>query len=114
MSANRDVMAIDIVATREVEKTDDSREEKLKRLQWLMSQLIQDTLRRNNAELCKELKESVIKELDYQFRAREEKEEERDRLQAQRDERYYSKMDELLRRKSKKGLRFGRKRKDTP
>ncbi len=114
MSTNRDVMAIDIVATRDVEKTDDSREEKLKRLQWLMSQLIQDTLRRNNAELCKELKESVIKELDYQFRAREEKEEERDRLQAQRDERYYSKMDELLRRKSKKGLRFGRKRKDTP
>ena len=105
MSTNRDVMAIE---------TDDSREEKLKRLQWLMSQLIQDTLRRNNAELCKELKESVIKELDYQFRSREEKEEERDRLQAQRDERYYSKMDELLRRKSKKGLRFGRKRKDTP
>lgn len=114
MKTDRDVMAIDIVASREVEKTDDSREEKLKRLQWLMSQLIQDTLRQNNAELCKELKESVIKELDYQFRAREEKEEERDQLQAQRDERYYSMMDELLRRKSKKGFRFGKKRKDTP
>lgn len=114
MSTDQNVMAIDIVASREVEKVDDSREEKLKRLQWLMAQLIQDTLRQNNQELCKELKESVIKELDYQFRAREEKEEERDRLQAERDERYYSRMDELLRRRSKRGLHFGRKRKDTP
>lgn len=114
MSTRQEVMAIDIVSSREVETTDGSREEKLKRMQWLMSQLIQDTLRQNNQELCKELKESVIKELDYQFRAREEKEEERERLQVQRDEKYYSAMDELLRRKSKRGLLFGRKRKDTP
>lgn len=112
--ADKEIMAIDIVGSPDAIKPEEQREEKLKRLQWLMSQMLQDTLRENNAELCRELKESVIKELDYQFRAREEREEERDRLLAERDERYYAKMDELLRKKSKRRL-FGKgKRKDTP
>lgn len=107
------IMAIDVVGAGGM-TPEEAREEKLKRLQWLMSQMILETLRQNNAELCKELKESVIKELDYQFRSREEREEERDRLLAERDERYYAKMDELLRRKSR-GKLFGKsKRKDTP
>lgn len=112
--ADKEIMAIDIIGSPDAIKPEEQREEKLKRLQWLMSQMLQDTLRENNAELCRELKESVIKELDYQFRAREEREEERDRLLAERDERYYAKMDELLRKKSKRRL-FGKgKRKDTP
>lgn len=112
--ADKEIMAIDIVGSPDAIKPEEQREEKLKRLQWLMSQMLQDTLRENNAELCRELKESVIKELDYQFRTREEREEERDRLLAERDERYYAKMDELLRKKSKRRL-FGKgKRKDTP
>ncbi len=78
----------------------ESREDKARRLQWLLQQLIRETLRENNEELCQNMKESIIKELDYQFRNQEEREEERDRLAQQRSEEYYQRMDELLRKKS--------------
>ena len=96
-------LAIDIVNTSErknaVAITGDNKEEKAKKLQWLLQQLIRETLKENNQELCREMKESIIKEMDYQFRAQEEREEERDRIQAQRNEKYYQKMDEMLRKK---------------
>lgn len=99
--------AIEIIGSRnlEVENAEtkivpESREEKSKRLQWLLQQLIRETLLENNQELCREIKESVVKELDYQFRAQEEREEERERRQEERGEAYYQKMDELLRSKS--------------
>lgn len=98
----RQTMSINIVSSGHTgEIMDVSREEKAKRLQWLLRQLIKDTLVENNQELCKEIKESVIKELDYQFRNREEREEERERLREKRNEEYYQKMDELLRKKSR-------------
>lgn len=97
-------MAIDVVASREMknEMVQDNQEDKSRRLQWLLQQLIRETLQENNQQLCREIKESVVKELDYQFRIQEEREEERDRRQIQRSEEYYKKMDELLRKKSKK------------
>ena len=48
--------------------------------------------------------ESMVKELDYQFRSRGEREEERDRKLEQRSEEYYQKMDELLRKKTRGGM----------
>lgn len=108
-------MAIDVVSVRDTGKqfhepaerrapeiSPESREEKARRLQWLLQQLIRETLRENNEELCRNMKESIIKELDYQFRNQEEREEERDRQARQRSEEYYQKMDELLRKKSRK------------
>lgn len=94
--------AIEIIGSRnmETEMVPESREDKSKRLQWLLQQLIRETLLENNQELCREIKESVVKELDYQFRAQEEREEERERRQEERGEAYYQKMDELLRSKS--------------
>ena len=80
----------------------ESREDKARRLQWLLQQLIRETLRENNEELCQSMKESIIKELDYQFRNQEEREEERDRQARQRSEEYYQKMDELLCKKSRR------------
>lgn len=98
-------MAIDIVGehTEKTEIAVENKEDKSRRLQWLLQQLIRETLRENNQELCREIKESVVKELDYQFRAQEEREEERERRQVQRSEEYYKKMDQLLRSKSKRG-----------
>lgn len=102
-------LPIDIVSSRELsvkatsEIAEETREEKAKRLQWLLRQLIKDTLQENNQELCREIKESVVKELDYQFRAQEEREEEREVARMQRNEEYYKKMDELLRKKSRGG-----------
>lgn len=75
-------------------------EEKAKRLQWLLQQMFLDTLQENNKELCRDIRESVVKELDYQFRLREEKEEERDRVREEREEAHFQKLDELLREKS--------------
>lgn len=107
-------LAIDIISNRQPQTAQESREEKSRRLQWLLQQLIKETLQENNGELCKEIKESVVKELDYQFRMQEEREEARDRLMAQRDEEHYKKMDELLRKKSKATFGIGKKRKGTP
>lgn len=106
-------LAIDIVDTRQQQISAVSREEKSRRLQWLLQQLIRETLQENNGELCREIKESVVKELDYQFRMQEEREEARDKMLAQRDEEYYKKMDELLRKKSRQPFHFGKKKKGT-
>jgi len=101
-------MAIDIIAQRDKEQvawkrsiSQESKEEKSRRLQWLLQQLIRQTLQENNGALCREIRESVVKELDYQFRMQEEREEARDRMLAQRDEEHFKKMDELLRQKSR-------------
>lgn len=96
-----------------VEGLQGSKEEKARRLQWLLQQLIRETLRENNSELCREIKESVVKELDYQFRMQEERDEVRDRMLAERDEAHYKKMDELLRKKSRRKLFSDKKRKGT-
>lgn len=91
----------------------ESREDKSRRLQWLLQQLIRETLQENNSQLCREIKESVVKELDYQFRMQEEREEARDKMLAARDEQYYKKMDELLRKKSRNKFSLKKKRKGT-
>lgn len=102
-------LAVGVVARENVISTE-SKEEKSKRLQWLLQQLIRETLQENNQEICREIKESVVKELDYQFRMQEEREELRDKVQQERDEEHYKRMDELLRKKARKGLGFGKKR----
>lgn len=96
-------LPIDIVPNREKmpEVVQETREEKSLRLQWLLRQLIRQTIQENNGELCREIRESVVKELDYQFRMQEEREEARDRMLAERDEEHYKRMDELLRKKSR-------------
>lgn len=106
-------LAIDIIATGPTAVSRENKEEKARRLQWLLQQLIRETLQENNGELCREIKESVVKELDYQFRMQEERDEARDKLMAERDEAHYKKMDELLRKKSKSKLGFGKKKKNT-
>ena len=97
-------LAIDIVPnrSREPEAVQESREDKSRRLQWLLQQLIRQTLQENNQSLTREIRESVVKELDYQFRMQEEREEARDRMLAERDEEHYKRMDELLRKKSRR------------
>lgn len=101
-------LAVGVVA-RENAIPAESKEEKSKRLQWLLQQLIRETLQENNQEICREIKESVVKELDYQFRMQEEREEVRDKIMQERDEEHYKRMDELLRKKTRKGFGLGKK-----
>ncbi len=104
-------LAIDIIPNKnqQPEAVRESREDKSRRLQWLLQQLIRQTLQENNGELCREIRESVVKELDYQFRMQEEREEARDKMLAERDEEHFKRMDELLRRKTR---RLGRGKAD--
>lgn len=63
---------------------------KMEQFQTILSNIVRDVLRENNNELSKEVSsavsDNVLKELDYQFRAQDEKEDER-----------YKKFDEILR-----------------
>lgn len=89
---------------------DESREAKSLRLQQLLQNMIAEAVRSNNREMCDDIKESILKELDYQFRQQEEREEERDGQQIRRQEEYYRQLDELLRVRSR-GKRWEKKNK---
>lgn len=78
----------------------EDQEKKTQRLQWVLQQMIRQAVQENNAELVQQIRESVLKEMDYQFRMQEEREEERDRIVMERAEEHYKKVDELLREKS--------------
>ena len=89
---------------------EESREAKSLRLQQLLQNMIAEAVRSNNREMCDDIKESILKELDYQFRQQEEREEERAGQQIRRQEEYYRQLDELLRVRSK-GKRWEKKNK---
>lgn len=76
-----------------VSLSEESREEKANRLQYLLQHMMIETVKNANRELCTEIKESILKELDYQFRTREEKEEEH----WKKEEEHFRKVDEMLR-----------------
>ncbi len=114
-------MAIQVVEEpggQEMAGNDSEGQEKARRLQWLLKQLIKETLRENNDELTQnisgeisarmslEIKESVVKELDYQFRCLEERSDERERNREKREEEHYRKLDQMLRGKTKTGFKL--------
>lgn len=84
------------------------------RLQYLFQKLIKDAVAANNQEMTDQLVERITqnvkgdlcKELDYQFRLMEERDEERvtsrHELEDKRNEEYYKRIDELLRQYSGK------------
>lgn len=88
-------------------------EDKTARLQSLLKQMITEAVREHDEVLCTEIKESVIKEMDYQFRIQEdrlelmeksfiEREELRDKERMEREENHYKRIDEVLRCRSKR------------
>ena len=93
------VDSLQVISSGEQALRMENNEDKMKRLQWLLQQMFKDVVQENNATLCKEMKESVLKELDYQFRMQDEKEEVRNAEKIKRDEEHFKKIDELLRKK---------------
>lgn len=79
-----------------------SREEKSMRLQYLLKQFIREAVLESNTELYNEMKDGILKELDYQFRNQEEREEKREENRIEREEKHFRQLDELLRRKNKR------------
>lgn len=92
-------------------------QEQTMRLQYLFQKLIMDAVAANNEELADHLVERITenvkgdlcKELDYQFRLMEERDEERaanrHELEDKRNEEYYKRIDELLRQYSGKNTK---------
>lgn len=95
---------IEIVEKRNITSADEeSRESKNVRLQMLLQQMIAEAVRENNRELCEDIKQCVLKEIDYQFRQQDEKEDEREAERRKREEEHYKKIDEMLRTYNKRG-----------
>ncbi len=115
---------IEIIRKRDIaEVRDESREEKNARLQFLLQHMIAEAVRENNRELCEDIKQCVLKEMDYQFRMQDEKSQVRDDERRKQEEEHYKALDELIRSYSsrkgkkrekeekKKTVRFGLKKK---
>ena len=98
--SEKENVKLDVIEKEDMVSPD--RSEKNYRAQMLLKKLISDVVKENNGELCDEIKNSVIKELDYQFRQQEEKEEERETNRVQREEEYYKRLDELVCNKARK------------
>jgi DNA-binding transcriptional MerR regulator len=113
MSKEHGGQMIEIIASKELSEARQEsvgfgaigREEKSMRLQILLQHMISEAVKESNKELCDDIKESVLKEMDYQFRIQEEKEEVRETERNRREDEHYKKIDELLRSYSKKGKR---------
>lgn len=81
------------------EELQDRRAEKAARLQFLLHHMISEAVRENNEQLSEEIRQTVTKEMDYQFRLREERDEEREQERIKREDEHFKKIDELLRSK---------------
>lgn len=102
----------------------DTSSEQTMRLQYLFQKLIKEAVAANNEEMEEHLveritenvKEDVCKELDYQFRLMEERDEERTSsrhaIEDKRNEDYYKRIDELLRQYSGKNVKAKDKNKE--
>lgn len=86
---------------------EESKEQKSLRLQQLLRDMITEAVAGSNQKICMEIKSSILKELDYQFRLQEEREDSREKDRIGREEDHYQRIDELLRshqQKKRKGL----------
>ena len=89
-------------------KTDlleDNREEKSLRLQFLLKQFIKEAVQDSNRELYDQMRDTIMKELDYQFRNQEEREDKREENRIEREEKHFRQLDELLRKKRRRSAK---------
>lgn len=89
---------------------EEEKNQKAARLQYLLQHMITEAVKTANQELCTEVKESILKELDYQFRMQEERDEER----WKKEEEHYRKIDEMIRERHKPREKFGKGKKKSP
>ena len=90
----------------------ESREQKSLRLQQLLREMIMEAVQSNNQEMCQEIKEDVLKELDYQFRLQEEREDAREEERIKMQEEHYQQLDELLRSPNRRGRKSRKMKKE--
>lgn len=105
------------IQIKDMNEIEDTQKEQSERLQYLFQKLIKEAVSENNAvmtdilveRITESVKKDLCKELDYQFRVIEEREEQRNvsrqEMDKHRDEEYYKRLDELLRQYNNKGLK---------
>lgn len=96
------------VAESDINVQEETREQKTIRLQQLLKEMIVEAVHSSNEELYREVKESLLKELDYQFRLQEEREDAREEERISRQEEHFRQIDELLRERNKRGKKESR------
>lgn len=84
---------------------EDNREEKSLRLQFLLKQFIKEAVQDSNRELYDQMRDTIMKELDYQFRNQEEREDKREENRIEREEKHFRQLDELLRKKRRRSAK---------
>lgn len=75
---------------------DDEKGEKAYRLQLLLKGLVKEAVQESNALMADDIKESIIKELDYQFRVAAEEQELHQREYRKQQEEYFEKLDHMI------------------
>ena len=74
----------------------ENKEEKSYRLQMLLKGLIQEAVEESNEKLAEDIKECLVKELDYQFRVASEEEEQHRKAYMKQQEEYFQRLDEMI------------------
>lgn len=74
----------------------DKKEEKAYRLQMLLKGLIKEAVLESNAQMADDIKESIIKEMDYQFRIVTEEQEKKQNEYIKQQEEYFTKLDHMI------------------
>ena len=77
--------------------------EKAMRLQMLLHSLVSQAVRENNEELTRQIRETITKEMDYQFRIQEEESRKREQEHMEKEEEHFRKLDETLRQYAGRG-----------
>lgn len=88
-----------IKSSRNFQTEEEEKQDKAYRLQMLLKAMVAEAVSENNRELGIEIKEIIQKEMDYQFRLQDEREEEREKQRVERENAHYTKIDELIREK---------------
>lgn len=96
------IVPIHTDSTSFVNVQDENKEEKSLRLQYLLKQFIKEAVQDSNQELYNQMKDTIMKELDYQFRTQEEREDKREENRIEREEKHFRQLDELLRKKNRR------------
>ncbi len=90
------------IHTEIVKQETDEREEKSLRLQYLLKQFIKEAVQDSNKEMYDQMRDTILKELDYQFRTQEEREDKREENRIEREDKHFRQLDELLRKKNRR------------
>ena len=75
---------------------EDEKGEKAYRLQMLLKGLVKEAVQESNALMAENIKESIIKEMDYQFRMVAEEQEKQQMHYQKQQEEYFEKLDYMI------------------